>query len=109
MATARSFDGIDVADQIRDGHIRRRELFNVALLRREISNGGTVSAFYNQFLATAANRRVRIVMDLASRDVGHVRIQERSERAKNTALGLSAQAQQNKVMPRENCVNDLRD
>ena len=109
MAAASCFDGINIANQIGNGHIWRGQFLDVTLLGREISNCRAVSAFGNQFLAAAANRRIRIVVDFASGDVRHMRIEQRRQRTKDAALGLPTKSKQDEVMPRQNCIDDLRD
>jgi hypothetical protein len=61
----------------------------------------------NLIAAPAANWGIRIVVNLAACDVWHLRIQQRGQRAQNAALGLPAQSQQNKVVARQNCIDDL--
>ncbi len=61
-----------------------------------------------QLAAAAADGHIRIVVDLAAAQVGHVRVEQRSKRTQNAALGLAAQSQQNEIVPRKNCVDDLR-
>src|SRR5581483_9503163 len=41
-ATSR-LDGVDVADQVSDGDVRSRQLFDITLLRREIRHGRIVA------------------------------------------------------------------
>ena len=47
-------------------------------------------------------------MDLAARNVGHLRVEQRSQSAQDAALRLPAQSQQNEVVARKNRVDDLR-
>ena len=91
VPAARRLDGIDVADQVRDRDVGRGQLFHVAVLGREPGNRRGVSFFRHQFAAAAADRSVGIVVDLAARDVGHLRIKQRGQRAQNAAFRLSAQ------------------
>ena len=62
----------------------------------------------NQFAAAPADRRVRIVVNLAAGDVGHLRIEQRGQGAQDAALGLAAQSQQNEIVARKNRIDDLR-
>ena len=55
MSAARRLDGIDVADQVGNGDIRRRQLFHVALLGREIGDRGGVSQLRNVIAAAPAD------------------------------------------------------
>ena len=59
-------------------------------------------------MAAAADRSIRIVVNLAAGDEGKLGIEQRGERAENAALGLAAQSQQNEIMARENGVAELR-
>ena len=47
-------------------------------------------------------------MNLAAGNVGHLRIEQRRERAQDAALGLSAQSEQDEIVARKNGVDDLR-
>ena len=102
------FDGIDVADQIGDGDVRCRQFLHVAFVRGEIGNGGGISAFRNQLPAAAANRRVRIVVDLAARDVWHLGIKQGGHGAEHATFRLSAQSEQYEMVARKNGVDHLR-
>ena len=48
-------------------------------------------------------------MNLATGDVRHLWIEQRCEGAQNAAFRLSAQAEKNEIMAREDRVHDLRD
>jgi hypothetical protein len=47
-------------------------------------------------------------MNLASRDVRHLVIKQRSKRAQDPALRLSAQAEENEIVSRQDGIDDLR-
>ena len=51
---------------------------------------------------------VRIIVDFAACDRGHLRVDEADKAAKNARLGLPAQPEQNEMVARENRVDDLR-
>ena len=108
VAATRRLDGIDVADQVGDGDVGRGQLFHVALFRREVRDGRVVAELRNLFPAAAADGRVGIVVNLATRDVRHLRIEQRRQGAQDAALGLAAQSQQNEIVARKNGVDDLR-
>ena len=109
VASAGSFDGIDVADEIGDGHVGGREFFHVAMLGRQPGDRRRIFFPGNQVTAAAADGRVRIVVNFAARDVGHPGIEQGCKRAQNTAFGLSAQSEQDEIMAREDRVDDLWD
>ena len=108
VAAAGGFDGIDVADQVGDGDVRRGEFFHVAVVGREIRNGSGVAEARDFFAAAAADGRVGIVANLAAGQIRHVRIEQRRQGAQDAAFGLAAQAEQNEIVPRENGIDDLR-
>jgi len=56
------------------------------------------SALRDQLAAVLGDRIEGIVVDLAARDEGDLFIEQRDELAQNTALGLTAQAEQNEVV-----------
>src|SRR3954466_15549619 len=99
MPTARRLDRIDVANQVSDGYIRRCKFFYVTVFCLQKSNRRAVAIFFNQFAAAAANRIVRIVVDLASGNVRKLAVQQSGQLAQNAALGLSAQTEKNKIVP----------
>jgi len=99
VPAARGFDGINVANQISDGHVRRGQLFHVAIVGRQVGDGCVVTFAGNQVAAAFTDRFVRIVANLAAGNIWQLRVEQSGKGAQNAALGLSAQAEQNKVMP----------
>ena len=71
-------------------------------------DGRVVALLFNQVLAVAADRPVRVIVDLASRDVGQLLVQQRRQHADDARLRLPAQPQQNEVVPRQQRVDDVR-
>ncbi len=109
VSTASRFDGVDVANQIGNGHIGRRQFLDIALVGSEIGDRGVVTEACDFIAATAADRRVRIVVNLASREVRHLRIEQGRQRAQDAAFRLSSQSEKNEIVARENGVDDLWD
>ena len=99
VAALGRLDGIDVADQVGDGDVGRRQLFHVAIIGGQVRNGRVVGIVGQQFAAAAANRRVRIVVDFAAAQVRHMRIEQAGKRAQDAAFRLPAQSEKNKIMP----------
>src|ERR1019366_8028536 len=79
-----------------------------AMVGSQIGNWRVVRIVGQQFAAAAANRRVRIVMDLAAVQVRHMRIKQAGKRAQDAALRLAAQSEKNKIMAGQYRVHDLR-
>jgi len=59
------------------------------------------TAFGEQVAAPAADRGVRIVVNLASGDVRHLRVEQGRQGAQDAAFSLSAEAEQNEIVPRQ--------
>ena len=108
MSAAGGFDGIDVADEVGDGDVGCGEFLHVALVGGEIGDRSVVAVVSNFFTAAAADRSVGIVVDFATCQIGHVRIEKRRKRAQDAAFGLAAQTEQDEIVARENGVDDLR-
>jgi hypothetical protein len=106
---ARRLDRIDIAEHVRDRDIRRGELLDVARIARQPLNGQRVAFGAEARAARAADRRDRIVMNLAARHDRDRIVQEFRQRAEQPALRLAPQAEQDEVVPRQDCVRDLRD
>src|SRR6266404_597309 len=108
-STARGADGIDVADDVGHGDIGRGEFFDETIFARHPGDGGVVAFGGNFFAAGAADGLERVVVDFAAGDDGHFGVEEIDEAAQDAAFGLAAEAEKNKIVAREQCVDDLRD
>ncbi len=100
--------GIDIADHVGDGHVRRGQLLDVALVAMQPRDGRLVALFRDQVAAAAADGPVRIIVNLAAGDVGRPFVEQRGQHADQARFGLPAQAQQNEIMPGKNGVDHLR-
>src|SRR5215813_9541591 len=100
MTTTGGLDRIDVADQIGNRYIRGRQFFNVAFVGGEPGDRRGIFFARDQLTATPADRRVGVVVNLASRNIRRLRIEQAGKRTQDAALRLSAQSQQDKVMTR---------
>ncbi len=107
LSAPRGFDRIDIADHVRDRHIRRRQFLDIARFGRKVSDRRGVALLFDQHLAAAADGRVGVVVNFASGHVRHPRIEQRGEHPDQPGLGLSAQSKKNEVMPGKNRVYDL--
>lgn len=109
MAALRGLDGINVANEVGNGHVGSGELFDVTVIGRQVGNARRLGIGRQQLPAPGAKRSVRVVMNLAAREVGNLWIKQGRQRAQNAALRLSAQTEQNEIVARQNGVNQLRD
>src|SRR5437867_6360352 len=101
-------DGIDIANDVRDRHIGRREFLNIPLFPAAISDGRAVAHLFDQVAALTANGREWIIVDLTSGDDRDGIVQKLDQTAQNAALRLTSQSKQDHVMPGEDGVYNLR-
>src|SRR5579884_170271 len=100
--------GINLAHQVRDGDIGRRQLLAIAAITRQPGNLYIVSTFLYLIAASLTDRLVGIIVDLATGNDRHFLIQQADKRARHAGLCLPALAQENDVLARENGVFNLR-
>ncbi len=108
QARARRLDRIEVANQVGDRDVGRRELLDVARVAIEPCDRQVVARLNGPRAARGADRRERIVVNLAPGDDRNVVVEQIDQRAEDAALGLTAQAEQDEVVPRQDRVDDLR-
>ncbi len=109
VASAGGPDGIHVADDVGDRHVRGGQLLDVALLGREPGDRRLVALLRHQVAAPLAERPEGVVVDLAARHRGQGGIEQGGQAAEEPALGLPAQAEEDHVVAGEDRVRDLRD
>ncbi|MYI75515.1 MAG: hypothetical protein F4057_09435 [Acidobacteria bacterium] len=105
----RRLDRIDVADHVGDRHVRRRQLLDEPLRPRQPGDGQAIAFLPRAGAPGGAERRVRIAVDLAPGHHGQLVVEQVGQRAQDARLRLSAQSQDDQVVPREDRVADLRD
>ncbi len=99
LAAASCFDGIDVANHVRDGDVGRGQLFHITMILGEPGNRRFIAHFRDEVLAAAANGCVGIVVDFAPGNVRDHRVEQRGQQADQACLSLPTQAQQDEIMP----------
>jgi hypothetical protein len=107
VAAFGDLDGVDLADEVGDGHVGRRQLLAVAGLAPHPGQRQILAEFGRTPPARSTDRRGRVVVDLAAFDHRHPLVQQRRQRAHQTGLALAALAQQHHVVTAENGVLDL--
>jgi hypothetical protein len=101
-------DHVDLADQVRDRHVRRGELFVITSFGADPLDRRVVAVLGDQVLGVTAQRMERIVVDLTAGDDRNRVVQEMHELAKHARLGLAAQAEEEHVVLGEDGVLHLR-
>ena len=100
--------GVDIADHVGDGDVRRGQLFDIAVLAVEPGDGHIVGFFGHQIAAAAADRRVGAVVDFAAGEVRGPFVEQAGELADEAGFGLPPQSEENKVVARQDGVDHLR-
>ena len=103
----RGLDRIDVANHVRNRHVRRRELLDVAVVTRHPHDGQRVALGPDARTAGSTDRVQRVVVDFASGNDGDVLVEEIDETAKDATLRLSTESEQDEVVSRQNRVHQL--
>src|SRR6202000_136387 len=94
-------DRVNVADQVADAGVRRRELLAVALALVPPRDGKLVAELCREAAAARADGGVGVVVDLAARDDGRPLVEEFADGTDQPRLPLAALAEQDDVMPRK--------
>src|ERR1700733_11900343 len=99
---------IDVADDVGDRYVRSRELLDETQVARHPRDRSRIAFCGDLFFASAAERRERIVINLAPSNHWNLGVQQIRQPAQNPALRLPPQPQQNEIVPRQQGIHDLR-
>ena len=103
-----NLDGIDIADKIGYGHIRRGELFAVAKAAVQPCNRGPIPEPGNLLSAVGADGRQRIVIYFAALQNRQPFIQQVRKAAHDAGFALAALAKENNIVARQDGVFQLR-
>ncbi len=85
LAGSRRLDRIDVADHVGDGHIRRRQLLDIASLAIEPRKRSFISERRYLLAASLTQRSQRMIAYLASGYIRHLGIEKTGQHASQTA------------------------
>ena len=108
IAAFGDLDGIDLADQIGDGDVRRRQLLAVALFPRQPRDGRFVAGFGHDGAPLGGDRTERILGDLRALDDRRLLVEQRRQATHQPRFRLPALAKQHDVLPAEDGVDELR-
>ena len=90
VSTARGLDRIEIADEVRDRHVRGGQLLDVATVLADPRDRCVVACLIEKIAREFRDRRERIVVHLAARDNWNRIVEQRSKRAQNAGLRLAA-------------------
>src|SRR5438128_10975333 len=108
MAALCGFDGIDVADDVRDGYIGRGQLLHEARVTPDPFDGRHVAIKPESLAAVRRDGMKRIVIDFGPGDYRDLFVKQFGELAYDATLGLAAQAKQDQIMSRQDRIHELR-
>ena len=94
-------DRVDVADEVADGRVGRGELLAEALAAMTPAHRQQVAELAGEAAAAGADRRGRVVVDLAALDDGDPLVEQCGQRADEPGLALAALAEEHDVVAGE--------
>jgi len=100
-------DRVDLADQVGDRSVGRRQLLAKALVAVHPCDRCRITQLVEQVTRVFANRSERIVVDLAAGNDRHPFIEQTGEATNHARLGLAALAEEDHIVPGEECVLEL--
>ena len=106
VAAFGDLDRVDLADQVGDGDVRRRELLGVAPVTRDPVDGGRITVGLDDGACSRADRRERVVVELAAADRREPRVEQADQEPRDPRLGLAALTEEHEVVPGEDRVLD---
>ncbi len=108
-AASRRLDRVDVTDDVGNRDVRGGQLLDVARVAGQPGDRHRLSFALGERPARAADRRERVVVDLASLHHRDRLVEKACQSSQDPALGLPAQAEEDEVVAREDRVDELRD
>src|SRR5260370_38469599 len=100
-------DRVALADEVGDSDVGGGQLLAVAPVAREPGHLDGVAALGHALPARGADRRQRVVVDLAAREHGHRLVEQAGEQPRDPRLGLAAPTEQHDVLAAQHVVLDL--
>jgi hypothetical protein len=108
VAALGDLDRVDLADEVRDRDVGRRELLAVTAVATDPGYGHVVPVFLDEVQTSTTDRVVGVVVDLAPRDRRHHLVEKADQRAHDAALRLAALAEKDDVVSADDRVRQLR-
>ena len=109
VAALGDLDRVDLADEVGDRRVGRRELLAEATVAVHPVDRRLVAALGDEHAGVRRDRVVRVVVDLAARDDRHPLVEQVDERADHARLRLTALAEEDHVVAGEQRVLELRE
>ena len=109
VAAFGNLDRVDLADQVGDGDVRCGQLLAVTAVARQPVDRRVVALRFDDGLCSRAQRRERVVVDLAACDNWNGVVEQAGKESGEAGLGLAALAQEADVLAGQDGVLDSRD
>ena len=109
VAALGDLDRVDLADEVGDRRVGRRELLAEAAVAVHPLDRRVVAALGDEMARVRRDRVVRVVVDLAAGDDRHPLVEQADERADDARLRLAALAEEDHVVAGEQRVRELRE
>ncbi len=109
VAALGHLDGVDLADEVGDRRVGRRQLLAEAAVAVHPFDRGLVAALGDEHAGVLRHRVVRVVVDLAAGDDRHPLVEQLGERADHARLRLAALAEEDHVVTGDERVLELRE
>ncbi len=107
-ATLGDLHRVDVADEVADARVRRRELLAVPLAAVQPADRGRVPVLGHEAPGPHRHGFVRVLVELAALDHRRPLVEQPDEGAQQAGLALAALAEQDEVVPGEQGALELR-
>src|SRR5260221_14086187 len=108
MSAARCTNRIDVADNIGNGDVRRRELLDESAVAIYPCDWRCVASFLDEISRVLRDRCERIVVYFASGNDRNYFVEQRGERTQDARLRLPTETEKYEVVPGKKGIDDLR-
>src|SRR6185369_7115269 len=108
MTTFRGFDRIDVADNVGNCDIGRREFFDKPRIAANPIDRRHIAMLVEHAAAVSGDWTKRIVVDFGAGDDRDALVEQIGEQTNDASLCLAAKTEQDDVVSRQNGVDELR-
>ena len=108
VATFGHLDRIDLADEVGDRDVRGGQLLSVSAIPGQPVDGRAVAVPVDDGSSSRADRRRRIVVELAPADDGQPFVEQADEQPRHPRLGLTALAEEYQILAGQDRVLDRR-
>src|SRR5215213_9075267 len=107
MSPACCLDWIDISDEVSDRHVRRRKLFDEALIPTQPRQRSSIPALRQQFSGVLGDGGEGIVIHFAPGNGGDSLVEQPHELSEYPALSLTSKPEKDEVVSSQQGIHDL--